>query len=215
MSPSELALPLRRTQAERRQETEQALLAAATRLFARIGIDNASLADIGEEAGYSRGLVNHRFGSKAAFVERLAGDSQTAFIDALDQSHPSGEIATLFQVIDTYLDRVSEESTASRSFFVMWGAALPSSSALRPIFMADDARFRNGIEAIIRTGQAKGRIESTVDAKSFAVAFVGLLRGVGAQYMIDPEAVDLAPCKTTIVGFVESVLTTSPPNPST
>jgi AcrR family transcriptional regulator len=160
-------------------------------------------------------LVNHRFGSKATFVERLAADSQTAFIDALGNSHPGCEIEALHEVIDTYFDRLSEEATTARAFFVMWGAALPSSSALRPIFMADDARFRNGIEAIIRAGQAEGRIESTVDAKSFAVTFVALLRGIGGQYMIDPEGVDLAPCKTTIVGFVQSALTASQPNPAT
>jgi AcrR family transcriptional regulator len=213
VSPSDLTAPPRRTQAERRQDAELALLTAATRLFAENGIDNTSLADIGQEAGYSRGLVNHHFGSKAALVERLAARAQADFIDTVGKPAPSNEIETLHVVIDSYLDRVAEGATTPRAFFVMWGAALPSGSPLRPIFMADDAHFRGGVEAIIRSGQANGRIEPTVDAKSVAVAFVALLRGIGAQYIIDPAGIDIAACKTTTTALVRRALAASQPEP--
>src|SRR6516164_343564 len=71
--------PARRTQAERRSEAEQGLLDAALRLFARKGVETTTLAEIGDAAGYSRGLANHHFGSKAALVERLAERSRARF----------------------------------------------------------------------------------------------------------------------------------------
>src|SRR5215469_2692749 len=75
----EAGRPARRSQAERRAEAEQGLLDAALRLFAKKGVESATLAEIGDAAGYSRGLANHHFGSKAALVERLAQRSRARF----------------------------------------------------------------------------------------------------------------------------------------
>jgi AcrR family transcriptional regulator len=52
----------RLTQAERRARSERSLLDAAEQLFAEKGSHRTSLAEIGERAGYSRGLVGERFG---------------------------------------------------------------------------------------------------------------------------------------------------------
>src|SRR5580693_854740 len=79
------ANPARRTQQERSSQAEKALMDAATELFARRGVDQTSLADVGEAAGYSRGLVNHHFGTKATLVERLARRAQTDFVTNFDE----------------------------------------------------------------------------------------------------------------------------------
>src|SRR5437764_2201484 len=51
------------------------LLDAAAELIAEVGYDRATLAQIGERAGYSHGLVTRRFGSKEnllwTLVERM------------------------------------------------------------------------------------------------------------------------------------------------
>lgn len=67
------ARPERRTQTERREEAERRLLAAALDIVARRGSVRMTLAEVGEAAGYSRGLPAHRFGSKAGLVHALAG----------------------------------------------------------------------------------------------------------------------------------------------
>ncbi|HEY2978691.1 MAG TPA: helix-turn-helix domain-containing protein, partial [Burkholderiaceae bacterium] len=67
------ARPQRRTHAQRREEAEQRLLDAALAIVARRGAVRMTLAEVGEAAGYSRGLPAHRFGSKAGLVHALAG----------------------------------------------------------------------------------------------------------------------------------------------
>lgn len=62
----------RRRQAERREEAESALLRVATRLVAERGYDGFTLADVGEAAGYSRGLPAHYFGKKDDMLVRTA-----------------------------------------------------------------------------------------------------------------------------------------------
>ena len=66
------ARPQRRTQPQRREEAEQRLLDAALSIVARRGAVRMTLAEVGEAAGYSRGLPAHRFGSKAGLVHALA-----------------------------------------------------------------------------------------------------------------------------------------------
>ena len=58
----------RRTQAERSAESDRRMLRAALKLIGERGYRGTSLAAIGEEAGYSRGLVNERFGSKSGLL---------------------------------------------------------------------------------------------------------------------------------------------------
>jgi AcrR family transcriptional regulator len=207
VSPSEMATTPRRTQAERRQAAERALLAAATRLFARRGIDTVSLAEIGDEAGYSRGLVNHRFGSKAALVERLAELAQTAFVHTLSRPAAGEEAGALLALASRYLDRVAGAGTESRAFFVMWGAAFPEDSPLRPAFIAGDRRFRDGVETLVRAGQDHGSISAGVDPRGFAVALVALLRGIAAQTVVDPAGVDTVAARAAAAAFIQAALT--------
>jgi AcrR family transcriptional regulator len=197
--------PGRRSQEERRNQAEQALLDAAARLFGRQGVDQTSLAEVGEEAGYSRGLANHHFGSKAALVERLARRSQRDFV-ALLGDVGGQELRALLSMIEAYLTAVSENSGEARAFFVMWGAALPEQAALRPVFVTDDARFRGSVEALLRAGQAHQTIRAEADPVGVAVALVGLLRGIAAQFLIDPQGVDLDAARAACEQFVRHTL---------
>jgi AcrR family transcriptional regulator len=197
--------PRRRSQEERRHQAEQALLDAAARLFARRGVDQTSLAEVGEEAGYSRGLANHHFGSKAVMVERLAHRAQRSFVERLGDLDGQ-ELRALLTLVETYLAAVGQHAGETRAFFVMWGAALPEEAALRSVFVAGDARFRSSVEELVRAGQHSRTISSEVDPVGVAIALVGQLRGVSAQFLVDPDGVDLDAARTACVQFVRHML---------
>jgi len=81
-APGRVAAPLqpRRTQAQRRAQAEQRLLDAALEIVARTGSVRMTLAQVGEAAGYSRGLAAHRFGSKAGLLRALAAHINARFV---------------------------------------------------------------------------------------------------------------------------------------
>jgi AcrR family transcriptional regulator len=207
VSSTNTSAPLRRTQTERRTQAEQGLLDAALRLFADKGIDQTSLADIGEEAGYSRGLVNHHFGTKAALVERLAEERQRRFVDIMSTLDDAHEIDCLVAIADRYLRAAAAASDDLRAFFVMWGAALPDNAALRPMFVADDRRVRDSVAQIVTAGHSRGSVNKEVNATGFAVAFIGLLRGAAAQFLVDRDEVDLAAAGAACEVLVRGALT--------
>ena len=196
----------RRTQVERRTEAEKALLEAAVRLFASKGIDQTSLAEIGEEAGYGRGLVNYHFGSKAVLVERLAELTQRAFVEDLVDHGAGHELETLLAIANSYLTPIRPDSAEARAFFTMWGAALPRDAALRPLFAVADARFRADVTTLVRAGQDARTIAAEVDPVGFAVTFVGLLRGIAAEFLVDPDGVDLDAARAACERVVRAAL---------
>lgn len=63
--------PQRMTQAQRREATRSALLAAGRRLFARDGYDAVAAEQIVTEAGVSRGALYHHFDGKAGLFEAV------------------------------------------------------------------------------------------------------------------------------------------------
>lgn len=56
--------PSRRTQADRRERTRDALLEAAARGLSRSGYANLRLEDVARDAGYTRGALYHLFANK-------------------------------------------------------------------------------------------------------------------------------------------------------
>ncbi|QOV34176.1 TetR/AcrR family transcriptional regulator [Streptomyces ferrugineus] len=176
-----------RTKQERRDQAEQSLLAAASRLVARRGVDQTSVADVGTEAGYSRGLVNHHFGSKVALLQRVAHESQRGLVEVVE-ALVGDELESLTVMIRSYLTWIHRNPDEARAFFAMWGAALPAESVLRDAFREFDVRIRTKIEEFVRAGQGHGKIRQDVEPAGVAAAITGLLRGTGAQLLLAQES---------------------------
>lgn len=144
-------------------------------------------------------------------VEELAKRCQTEFVKnfAVDVEN-ADTIEVLANLIESYITSVDSHRDAGRAFFVMWGAAIPLEAPLRPIFATDDAQFRAGIEALLRAGQSNGSVDKLVDPGAGAAALVGMLRGVAAQYLIDPEAIDLSATVRACQKFVRQTFAPAP-----
>ena len=83
-------MPVERWTPERRRElTRSALLAAAAEVFSRRGFEGASLEEIAEAAGFTRGAIYKNFGSKEELFFAVSDRDYTAklhsFSERLDQ----------------------------------------------------------------------------------------------------------------------------------
>jgi AcrR family transcriptional regulator len=194
-----------RTQEQRRIEAERRLVRAAAELVGEIGPSRVTLANVGERAGYSRGLATHHFGSKGALMQRLVDTVASQFRDAMaEESQSDSPIDQVRQLIGFYFRVVSDLQPLNRARLVLWADAVAGPSEdVRPQMISADREFREEIEKRIRLAAAAGEVGADVDPLGLATVIIAMLRGVALQRVLDDQ-VDLVAAQQEI----ERLLTT-------
>jgi AcrR family transcriptional regulator len=189
----------RRTQEERRGEAEQRLIEAAAAMVSEAGPAKVTVANVGERAGYSRGLVSHHFGSKRALMQRLVESVTYQFREALfDQQQSNDALGELATLIDIYFDVMSDMQPINRARLVLWADAVANpSDDVRPAMVNADREFREEVEKRLQQAMATNQVPETVNAHGLATVIIAMLRGVALQALID-DTVDLAAARFEI-----------------
>jgi AcrR family transcriptional regulator len=194
----------RRTQEERRTDAEQRLLTAAAELIAEAGPSGVTLANIGERAGYSRGLATHHFGSKGAMMLRLvdsvtSGFRQEVFVESASDS----VLDEALGLVRAYFRELAQPRPDNRARLVLWADAVAAGAPdVRAAMLESDRSFRDELAKRIERGVSSGEFPKPVNASAAATVIIGMLRGVALQSMLDDE-LDLDACRIEI----EQVLT--------
>lgn len=174
--------PARRTQEQRRAETERRVLDAAMALIARSGSRAVTLAEVGESAGYSRGIVYHHFGSRERLLEAVVDKAQRFDVPA----YQGDGLDYLARTIEAYLRNVVRQTPSARAFLQLWGEAIAADPVLAPLFARRDADFRRFLANMVRQGVADGSIRPDANPAAAAVLIVALVRGTGLQLIAQP-----------------------------
>jgi len=188
---------MRRTQAERSDQSGRRLLDATANVVAEKGVSAATFEAIGRRAGYSRGLATQRFGSKQGLIEALIADLHEQQ-EAMLAAHHVGELSgleALLEYVDLYL-RHLRDWAATRAYFMLLAGAVADASDLRAAFERSHDRVRGKLVKLIARGQAAGDLRREVDADSAALMVGSLLLGVSIQWLVDP-ATDLDAIRRT------------------
>jgi AcrR family transcriptional regulator len=169
------------------------MLAAAIELFARQGSGRTTLVEIGKVAGYTHGLVGHRFGSKSGLVRRLIKNLQRDFTrrQLNEITERRGGLEALLEVVRSSLNLMAEGTTSAR---VIRGLTVLAGEALGPVpeILADvnslNRNFKSVLRKLIEQGIEAGEIRKDARAAEQATLILGLLRGIEIQWCQDPNA---------------------------
>nr|WP_321359662.1 TetR/AcrR family transcriptional regulator [uncultured Hyphomonas sp.] len=189
----------RLTQAERRERSEQELLEATMRVVSANGVAAATFDAIGKEAGYSRGLVTQRFGSKDGLIRSLISALhgwQREALDEADVERMDG-LSALYAFVDLHCQSMDgrEEDEA---YFMLLAAAVADRLETRAAFAESHEIERVLIRSVIERGQAEGSIRKDADADATALMVGCALMGIRMQHMIDPGT-EIAPIRESLV----------------
>ncbi len=188
---------IRRSQAQRRDESERRLLSAAAEVVVDLGMGGATFENIAARAGYSRGLVTQRFGSKQGMIEALIAQLQDrlgALMDARHVDELSGLEAVLTYV-DVFLSAL-ERDRELRAYFVLLAASVADVSDLRAPFAAAHKQVERQLESLFLKGKLEGSIRPDLDADAAALMTGALLFGLSMQLLLDP-GMALEPIRAT------------------
>lgn len=189
----------RRTQAERRATTRQRVLDAAATLVAAQGTRAVSLAAVGEAAGYSRGIVNHHFGTKVGLLEALI--EHVAQFDAPTDA-PTG-LGRLLEFVRAYLGGMRERTPRSEAFLQLWADSAGTEPSLAALFAERDTWFRGVLAQHISDGVADGSVRADVHPQHAALAIIGQLRGTAMLAFSSARDVAAADLTAEVVRLVE------------
>lgn len=182
----------RRTQAERRAESEREILRAAATLFGRQGYTATTLEQIGKEAGYSSALVSLRYGSKEGIVEAIVARLQTrAGSDVFEPEEGVAGMAALNRIFTGYSELLRDAEQWMRALFMLMTDSLGPLNGKVDLFRAGNDRFAAAIEQAVREGQEVGEVRVAVDPAETAFQILAAVRGATLLWLLDPNNVDV------------------------
>jgi AcrR family transcriptional regulator len=198
------ASPTHRTQAERRAKTERRVLEATMTIIAEHGVHAVTAASVGEAAGYSRGIVNHQFGTRQALLAVVAKTVQSRFDPDPDGRHGREHVLTL---VARYLSSLESEPRDIRVFLRLMTAAISGEEpGLQAVFVQRDEHFRQHLAVALADGQHDQSIRADVHPMAAAAAIVGQLRGIALQLQLAPDLIELDTLLVETVQLIDRAL---------
>ena len=196
----------RLTREDSRDQTTQRLLDAAQKLIAKKGLSAASVEDIAEAAGYTRGAFYSNFSSKGdLFIELLRRDHEKthAELGALrSDALPLDLIQARTRDIYGGIYRDNES-------FMNWTEAR--------MLAARDTKFRAKLNALLaeKRGQIadfieyfyqRAGIEAPVPPAAMAMGFMSLVEGVKLSMLSSPTDMTTDTAESVLTLFIDAIM---------
>jgi AcrR family transcriptional regulator len=180
----------RLTQAERRDETRDQLIAAAARVFSRRGFHGTSLEAIAEEAGFSRGAVYYNFADKEElFLELLdrrcaerAQDLRGVFAE-VDEGDVDATARQAGVAAQHALDAMTGDPEW-RALYLEFLAHAARDPAFRRRFGRRTQEMRSALEEVVVQRTAPFADALDMEPEQLAVVIDALGTGLWASHML-------------------------------
>ena len=173
----------RRSHAERTDLSDRLMLDAAIQLIVERGTDRTTLKDVGESAGYSRGLAGYRFGSKAGlfeFIVRAVGERWLADLKRVT----SGLVGldAIAAAIDGHWRFCAEGADDVRAFYILWFESIGVQSPVKRVIAGIHDRRRRDTERWL----SEAGVSDAGRRRTIADQFNAAVLGTAYQWLSQP-----------------------------
>ena len=173
---------------QRSEETRATILDAAVRRFSISGYDAASVDDICEEAGVSKGAFYHHFPTKqTVFLALLQGWLKT--IDTGLDGLRKETVPETFVAMTKLLPVIFTSADESMPMFLEFWTQASRDETVWQATIAPYRHYREHFASLIRDGITEGSFKQ-VDPESAAQVVVSLAVGLFLQGVLDPQGAD-------------------------
>lgn len=185
--------PLNR-QEKRSALSDKRMFDSAIELINERGTAKATLKDIGEYAGYSRGLASYRFGSKDALWMELFKKFDQIWKEHIGQ-YVLGKtgLEALSAALRAQRELFKKESSYLRAMYILWYESLGEESDIRTALVTHHKIYRRDVARWIEQGVKEGDIQSDIDPQQFGTLYCSIMFGTIYQWVIASDAVELDP----------------------
>ena len=178
----------RKSQGERTAESDRRMFAAAVALLIERGIAGTTLAAIGERAGYSRGLVTHRFGSKAGLLAHVHDSVVADWIGRVQAAVGNATgIDALGRVVEALYGFIEEQPDEIRAMYLLRYASIDPCAEYRANVARAHEAQRRDVQRWIDAGKGEGTVARGVDAALAADLLCASVDGMIYRWLVNPR----------------------------
>jgi AcrR family transcriptional regulator len=174
-----------------KERTRQRLLDAAEMVFARRGIEAASLDEVAEAAGYTKGAIYSNFASKTDLIAALMDRRITRQAAAAELDLDGVTLEQGLRLLD---ERSRSEGEADREWIILatefFLHAMRDARA-RAVMAEQYERARTLVAEMIAGKYAEAGADPPLPPRDLAIVMEALGIGVTIQSLLDPEAVSM------------------------
>lgn len=175
---------------QRSEETRSHILEAALVCFGERGYDAASVADICQRAGVSKGAFYYHFASKQALFVALLNQWLAVLEDQVAvQRAPSASAPQALQAMVALLQQVFRDASGRLPMFLEFWRQAGRDEAIWQATMAPFERYHALLAGIVRAGIAEGSLRPC-DPDKAARVIVSMAVGMVLQSALDPAGSD-------------------------
>lgn len=187
-------------------ERREQILRSACAVIASNGVIKLRVADVARGAGVSPAIVHYYFDNKIDLIRAAFDDNFQRSLERRTQVFDLGTygIATLYEVVDSYLPTDAETIQAWHVWIELWAAALQDGQ-LQTINERAYGEWRALVSRIIASGQSLGEVregEPTV----LANMLVGMLDGLAVQVLLESQGMTVDIMRAVCREFVDRTL---------
>ena len=175
---------------QRSEETRSHILEAALVCFGERGYDAASVADICQRAGVSKGAFYYHFASKQALFVALLNQWLAVLEDQVAvQRAPGASAPQALQAMVALLQQVFRDASGRLPMFLEFWRQAARDEAICQATMAPFERYHALLAGIVCAGIAEGSLRPC-DPDKAARVIVSMAVGMGLQSALDPAGSD-------------------------
>ena len=178
----------RRRQKDRTALSDKRMTEAAVSLIVEQGIAGTTLANIGERAGYSRGLVTHRFGSKAGLLAHVHDSVASDWLEHVsDQVGEASGVEALLRVTDALHAFMRDEPDELRAMYLLRYASIDPGAEYRANVARVNRAHIRALSRWIAEGQGAGTLRDDVEPETAAQLFASMVDGLLYRWFVNPD----------------------------
>nr|WP_320013041.1 TetR family transcriptional regulator [uncultured Desulfobulbus sp.] len=185
----------RRTK-EEALETRNAIMEAAVQVIAGKGVAHASLTEIAKEAGVTRGAIYWHFANKADLLNSLWEQvlefysPLTEASERMDEPDPLGKLEELYL---SFFNGMEDDRLQQQLFRILFdeGDRSKDTEAIRMRHHQLRHERYQGLQIVLSNAIKQGQLPADFDVKLGTVTIFSMIHGLIANWVMNPEMVDI------------------------
>lgn len=192
---------MRKTKKEA-EKTRNKILKSALKVFLKNGYSKTSLADIAQNAGYTRGAVYWHFKDKSEILEKINSKffSRFSYKQSEILESPLNPMNKINEMININLPLLYNNKEFRDFIELTWfKTEIDQHEGLLQGKIAITKTFNDTITTLFQAASYEGELKKEVDPEIAALSVTSLINGIYRGYFVMPDKLQSEKTSTTII----------------